>query len=150
MAIMRILSILIALFALASVALCQAKPKVPKEIASAYQTQLKDLRAGNWSGFFSYFDPSSSYVKADGKTETLDQFKADVAEMTKGSTKLTAVLKYTGAVVTGNTADISYEFTLGVKRKGSKVEHMKEIATDTWKKMSGGWKLVKTVDKPTG
>src|SRR5947209_230729 len=96
--------------ALAVVALAPAQSvKVPKELRANYKAIETAWRKGDVEAFTAFMDPNFEYHSADGKTESLSQFKSEVAGMLKGSTKQTIVVKYTSFTGGSDMAEVGFD-----------------------------------------
>ena len=119
-----------------------------------WEKKYKDIGNMFWkmdlNGYTSLFAPGYKLVDENGKTysrtQTINALKVSFKEVNKAYGSMTATkVKPTK---NGMNVDFQYKYRLSLKTppgENNKWSIGRETGTETWKKMGGDWKLVKSV-----
>lgn len=118
---------------------------VPKAIRNRYRELKSALNQVNFAKFKSFFAPEFVSVDPTGKESNLEAFLAGVKPLFDGAK--TGKAKEHLFSATKKDGTIGIKFTLDLDLVGDQgTTHVHEEGTDYWKKVSGRWLFVRTVD----
>jgi ketosteroid isomerase-like protein len=120
---------------------------VPKEWTARYAAIDQALKARDTAKFESFLDSSFVSVDSKGAETSRDDFIKMIDEIFNGAAKAAPSVKISSVKSEGDTTNVAFDFHLKVTRSDGSWTAVHEVGTDSWKKIDGDWKLVKTVDK---
>ena len=119
---------------------------VPAEIRSQYKKVELCIVNTDVRTFKTMFDPSFVNVDDKGVVTAYPAFMKQVDELFAGVISGTAKEKQLSAKVYPDRVEVDFDLKFSFRSKKS-VLTGHEVGVDTWKKIGGQWRLVKTVDK---
>jgi ketosteroid isomerase-like protein len=119
---------------------------MPKAVKGAYDRVAKAINKCDFKTFKTFFSDDFVMVDPSGKTSKHDEFMASVEPLFKANKSGTSTHKFMGVKEHGGVVDVSFDMKVTLTGKAGKTM-IHEVGVDSWKKVKGQWKMVKTVDK---
>jgi hypothetical protein len=137
----------IVLSAVALFVVANAGPAVPKEWKQRYNSLMGTINKKDVASFKKSFDESFVTIDDKGKQSSRDEFFQMVDGLMANAKSVKTKEKLLSVKTQGDTVDVSFDFSMTVKHTPSGSTKVHEVGVDTWKKVGGVWKIIKTVDK---